>query len=249
LVKFNSKNGDAPDWRGTCAVCLDLLPLPGAGTQSFYECCCKRICTECSDKCRQHDKRCPLCRAPPIKTHAEWLRRLQKHVDKGNADAQFQLAGKYYLGDKGIKQSFKRAFHLYELAAAQGHALAQYNLGTDFNNGYGVKIDHKAAARWYRRAAEQGYPLAQLCLGKKFYKGQGVAQSFEEAARWLRLAAAQDEPSALFNLGVCYENGHGVPEDDHEALRFYKRAAAQGHAEAAAQVELLEVYIAEMRSG
>jgi TPR repeat protein len=40
-----------------------------------------------------------------------------------------------------------------------------------------------------------------------------------------------------------------VPEDDHEALRFFKRAAAQGHADAAAQVELLEVYIAEMRSG
>jgi hypothetical protein len=89
VVKFTALNDDAPSWRGTCAICLDELPIGGA---TFYDCCCKKICKECSDKCRQHDERCPLCRAPAPASEAEWVRRLQKHADEGNADAQMHLA-------------------------------------------------------------------------------------------------------------------------------------------------------------
>jgi TPR repeat protein len=247
VVKATEVHGGAPDWRGICAICLDVIPF-GEGAQKFYECCCKSICTVCSEKCRQHDARCPLCRTPPHTSDAMWVRRIQKHVDKGNAEAQMVLGQTFKYGDMGLKQSFKRAFQLFEHAAAQGHAVAQYNLGINYDFGKGVKIDYKTAAHWYRRAAEQGIPQAQYNLGLLFYNGTGVAQSYDEAVKWYRLAAAQGEPSALFNLGACYSNGHGVPEDDHEALRLFKRAVAQGHADAAAQVEQLEVYIAEMRS-
>jgi len=49
-AKAIALNDDTPDWRGTCGICLDLLPL-GQGTQRFYECCCQKLCTECADKC------------------------------------------------------------------------------------------------------------------------------------------------------------------------------------------------------
>ncbi len=119
-VKASALNDGTPDCRGTCAICLDLLPL-GDRTQRFYACCCKKICKECAGKCWQHDERCPLCRTPARTSDAEWVRRVQKHVDKGNAEAQFMLAGRYRNGAMGLKKSANRAFQLYELAAAQGN--------------------------------------------------------------------------------------------------------------------------------
>jgi TPR repeat protein len=161
----------------------------------------------CSDKCEQYDDRCPLCRAPATKSDAEWMRRLQKHVDKGNAEAPDVLGTEYRDGGMGLQQDYKRAFKLFERAAAQEHAEAMNNLGTCYDRGQGVKIDHKAAAQWFQRAAEQGYPNAQANLGGMFYAGKGVEQSYDEA---VRLAAAQGFPDALYNLGACHGNGRGT---------------------------------------
>jgi TPR repeat protein len=107
-IKASAPSDDTPDWRGTCAICLDLLPVE-LERRTFYDCCCKWFCNDCSDKCRQHDKRCPLCRTPACDSEAEMMRRLQKHVDKGNAEAQFRLGDKYCDGANGLKQSFMSA--------------------------------------------------------------------------------------------------------------------------------------------
>jgi hypothetical protein len=218
---------------------LEVLPVEG-DRRTFYSCCCKKICKDCHVKCRQHDERCPLCRALPYKTDAEWLRRLRKHVDKGNAEAQNMLGGEYFHGGMGLQQNFKRAVQLFELAAAQGHAEAQHNLGFCYTQGQGVEVDHKTSALWFQRAAEQGHPQAQLNLGTVFYSGEGVAQSYDDAVKWFQLAAAQGHTEALFTLGACHANGQGVPRDLHEALRLFKRAAAKGHADAAAAVDMLQ---------
>jgi hypothetical protein len=76
VVKASALNDDTPDWRGTCAICLDLLPAEPE-KRMFYDCCCKKICADCHVKCIQHDERCPLCRAPASKSDAELVRRLQ----------------------------------------------------------------------------------------------------------------------------------------------------------------------------
>jgi hypothetical protein len=164
---------------------------------------------QCCLKCLQHDKRCPLCRAPANKSYAELLRRLQKHVDKGNAEAQVQLGDAYCEEKYGLKKSPKRAFQLYKRAAAQGHPRGQVKLGECYHRGDSVKINYKTAALWYRRAAEQGYPIAQYILGVVFYHGKGVVQSHDEAARWFRLAAAQGYSDALYELGCCHADGEG----------------------------------------
>jgi len=45
VVKAGALNNDTPDWRGTCAICLDRLPV-GGGTESFYDCCCQQLLPE-----------------------------------------------------------------------------------------------------------------------------------------------------------------------------------------------------------
>ena len=74
----------------------------------------------------------------------------------------------------------------YRLAAEQGLASAQYNLGVMYDNGAGVLKDNAEAARWYRLAAEQGDADAQSNLGVMYANGEGVLKDAAEAVRWSR---------------------------------------------------------------
>ena len=65
----------------------------------------------------------------------------------------------------------------YTLAAEQGNADAQYNLGVMYDNGRGVPQDDKTAVKWYRLAAEQGDASAQSNLGVMYGTGQGVPRT------------------------------------------------------------------------
>ena len=62
----------------------------------------------------------------------------------------------------------------YRLAAEQGDASAQYNLGGMYANGEGVLKDEAEAVRWYRMAANQGNASAQYNLGAMYANGRGV---------------------------------------------------------------------------
>ena len=61
----------------------------------------------------------------------------------------------YEHGD-GVPQDHAEATRLYRLAAEQGDARAQCNLGLMYEHGDGVPQDHAEAARLYRLAADQG---------------------------------------------------------------------------------------------
>ena len=118
------------------------------------------------------------------------------------------------------------------LAAEQGHASAQSNLGVMYANGEGVPQDDQEAVKWYRLAAEQGGASAQFNLGNRYANGQGVPQDYQEAVKWYRLAAEQGDAYAQHDLGVMYANGQGVPQDYQEAVKWYRLAAEQGDASA-----------------
>ena len=118
------------------------------------------------------------------------------------------------------------------LAAEQGHAGAQYNLGLMYGTGRGVPQDDAEAVRWYRLAAEQGNATAQLNLGVMYGNGESVPQDDAEAVRWYRLAAEQGDAIAQYNLGVVYSNGEGVPQDYVSAHMWFNLAAATGHDDA-----------------
>ena len=46
------------------------------------------------------------------------------------------------------------------MAAANGHASAQINLGSMYHHGQGVKQSNKLAREWWTKAAEQGHETA-----------------------------------------------------------------------------------------
>ena len=69
-----------------------------------------------------------------------------------------------YNKGRGVPQNYKEAIKWYRLAAEQGFAPAQYNLGAMYFEGLGVPQDHKEAEKWFRRSAEQGIARAQEAL-------------------------------------------------------------------------------------
>jgi putative tryptophan/tyrosine transport system substrate-binding protein len=124
----------------------------------------------------------------------------------------------------------REAARLYQLAAEQGNAAGQNNLGRFYLNGRGGLPQSDAeAARLYRLAAEQGHAFAQVNLGFLYETGRGgVRQDDAEAVRLYRLAAEQGEPIAQNKLGVFYEEGRsGLPKNANEAIRLYQLVAEQ----------------------
>ena len=122
---------------------------------------------------------------------------------------------------------FIEAWCLRELAE-QGDVMAQYKLGTAYEEGSCVLIDNEKAVFWYRKAAEQGNSSAQYSLGRMFDYGCGVPEDKQEAAIWYRKAAEQGDGNAQNDLGVMYLTGEGVPEDKSEAIFWLQKAAEQG---------------------
>jgi TPR repeat protein len=157
----------------------------------------------------------------------------------GSCFGQYVVGVCYKFGWGGVAQDCAEAARLYSLAAAQGHTIAQNNLGYMFCNGQGVAQDYAEAVRLHSLAAAQGHAGAQVNLGTMFVLGQGVAQDYAEAVRLFSLAAAQGYAVAQVNLGVMFENGQGVAQDRAEAIRWYRLAAAQGQANATAALQRL----------
>jgi TPR repeat protein len=126
----------------------------------------------------------------------------------------------------------KNRFLRQVVAAEQGNAASQFNLGLMYDTGESVTQDYQEAVRWYRLAAEQGYANAQFNLAVMYAKGYGVAQDYQEAIRLYQALAEQGEADAQTRLGLMYEKGQGVTQDYQEAMRWYRFAAAQGDADA-----------------
>ena len=91
----------------------------------------------------------------------------------------------------GVVRNSAEAVRWFRLAADQGHAAAQGNLGIAYSNGLGVVRDAVEAARWFRLAAERGYAPAGYNLAElegtmtfeELTEADRLAQEWEAAQR------------------------------------------------------------------
>jgi|GEM_PF-3046783 len=87
-----------------------------------------------------------------------------------------------------------------ELAARQGHALAQFSLGSIYAQGALVPQDMQTALHWYEQAAGQNVAAAQYNLGVMYEYGQGVARDYSKAQFWFEKALALGDVDAWHRL-------------------------------------------------
>ena len=107
------------------------------------------------------------------------------------------------------------------LAAVQGNAAGQDNLGADYATGIGgLTADRTEAFKWFLRSARQNYAGGQLNLGVCYANGWGVAQDKDEAYRWYEKAAAQGMEKAkdyMENIRVFRGGQGGRPNATEES--------------------------------
>ena len=182
------------------------------------------LCTNCADAQRTAQK---------VEAPSGTVRHSRSQTQSVSARDAYEKGENFYYGRNGFAQSYADAVSWYRLAAEQGHAMAQSDLGFMYEKGRGVGQDYGEAVKWYRKAAEQGDADAQNRLGDCYYCGRGIGKNFQEAVRWYRKAGDQGNAEAQYNMGYCYHNGRiGGCTDYVEAAKWYHEAALKGHVNA-----------------
>ncbi len=171
--------------------------------------------------------------------YAQAIDSLRPLAADGTIEAQYALGTVLETAPPPLRD-LQAAYGWYRLAADQGHAVAQTNLGLMYGMGLGVPLDMGAMAQLLQKAAEAGEVRAQAQLGRLYLDGEGVTRSASEAVRWFRNAAAQGHQGAQFFFAVLLQKGIGVPRDMEAAMAWFRRAAEHGHR--LAMLELAQVF-------
>lgn len=136
----------------------------------------------------------------------EAIRQWRPLADRGDPDAQYNLAQAYKLG-RGVPLNMTLAEQWYERAARQGHEQAGANLGLIlFQNGR-----RREAMPYIERAAAGGDPRAQYVLGTALFNGDVVPRDWPRAYALMSRAAADGLPPAVQQLQAMAQ--HLSPED------------------------------------
>lgn len=88
-------------------------------------------------------------------------------------------------------KDFKTALALFEKAAQQNYAAAQFFCGLMYNKGEGTTVDKAKGFILCKKAAEQGIDQAQFTCGLMYDYGEGTAVDKAKAVMWYEKAAAQ----------------------------------------------------------
>jgi TPR repeat protein len=160
---------------------------------------------------------------------------LYELASQGDPESQyfFGLLGAVgEVGEARVPPEWCNFMNWFRLAAEQGYAKSQYELGERYLSGVDIELNLAEGIRWLRKSAEQEYDEAQFLLGECYDKGQGVPQDHNEAINWYTKAAEQGFAKAQCKLGDIYVHGIGVEVDYAEGIEWLQTAAEQRDAEA-----------------
>jgi len=204
-----------------CPICFLRLPLLGSGTK-YKGCCGKTICSGCIYAMQKRDggaALCPFCRVPTPETNKEIIKRLQKRVDVGDAEAIHCLGAYFSQGMYDLPQDYTKALELYLRAAELGHLGAYYSIGLTYGNGDGVERDEKKAQHYYELAAMKGYAPARHNLGT-FEWNEGHK---ERALKHWLISVVGGDPDSLSCIQELYSDGDATKDEYAKALRAYQK--------------------------
>ncbi|WP_374829359.1 peptidoglycan-binding protein [Paenochrobactrum pullorum] len=110
-------------------------------------------------------------------------------------------------------------------AAAQGDAIALFEIGNRYTDGIGTEANLAKAAEFYAAASERGFAPAQYRYGNLNEKGLGLPRNLEKAKHWYLQAAEKGNASAMHNLAVLYATGGDNAPDNKAAIQWFEKAA------------------------
>ncbi|WP_132386638.1 SPOR domain-containing protein [Novosphingobium sp. PhB165] len=144
-------------------------------------------------------------------------------ADKGDADAEFNLAQAYKMG-RGVPLDLEQAETLYGKAAAQGHVQAADNYGLLlFQRG-----QREEAMPYIAAAAARGDSRAQYILGVAHFNGDFVEKDWVAAYALVSLAQQAGLPQAARALAQMDE--HIPLAQRQESVALASKMAAESEA-------------------
>jgi len=114
------------------------------------------------------------------------------------------------------QKNHRKANVWHKLAAEQGNAAAQFNLGLNYQYALGVRQNYENAFVWYELAAEQGHSGAQLNLGLMYDEGIGVEEENVLAHMWYNISAENGNAQGAISRDLV--GREMTPEDVLAAL-------------------------------
>jgi TPR repeat protein len=114
------------------------------------------------------------------------------------------------------------------LAAANGHAHAEYKLAWNCFHGHKELLKNQTEAiPLLHNAAAKGYVKPLRILGELYENGSGVPQDYSKAAMYFLACRAYDSVYVNWRLARMFELGLGVVQDSAEAIRLYELAITE----------------------
>lgn len=174
-------------------------------------------------------------------------------AEKGDINSQL-LLGRYY--KSGSYYPYKtsktvnfvdedKSSYWFYMAAKQGNAEAQGELGHNYKYGNGVEQDFEKAFYWMQQGATNGDAVAQWRLGNIYAYGLGYYTKYfsdSDCHTWWytgnRFVSAGDSKETIYNnekIKEMHQSGPDVvviPKDIKKALYYWKLASEQGLEEA-----------------
>lgn len=164
------------------------------------------------------------------------LELLFKAADLSDAEACNRLGYLHAVG-KFLPKNLGAAVEYHKIAAKQGLANSQCDLGRHYAHGLGVQQNLAEAQRWYELAAEAGHNLAQHSLAGILLNFHNPHRDTARGMKWLEAAAAGGNVKAQYEVGSL-KLGATFPElqDYKGAAHWLDLAANNGSLEAIYQI-------------
>lgn len=144
-------------------------------------------------------------------------------ADRGDPDAEFNLAQAYKLG-RGVPMDLRKAQELYRKAAAQGHLQAADVYGLLlFQNG-----ERREAMPYIEASAARGDPRAQYILGLAYFNGDLMRKDWVRAYALVSLANQAGLPQAAHALEQMDQ--HVPMADRQKSVALSSQIAAEAEA-------------------
>lgn len=154
-----------------------------------------------------------------------------------NPFAAYSLGGQYLRG-QGVEQNDELAYALFHMAAVQGNAYAQYQLGRMCRDGIGTEVDPVSSKQWYEKAYRSFLTMERTMtddrlyyrLGSMYLTGTGTEVDLEQARCCFEKAVQMGNADALYGLGKLYLKPEFPDYDPDRAIAYLERAVKKDHA-------------------
>ncbi|HYD17113.1 MAG TPA: tetratricopeptide repeat protein [Patescibacteria group bacterium] len=150
---------------------------------------------------------------------------LQKRAEKGDTDAQVELAHKYIFGGKSFEMNREKSYYWFARAAEAGDAEAQFEMGRAAESGgAGRPKDAAEAFKWFSKSAAQNYRDGLREAGRCLYLGEGTPADHKRAAEFFERAVKQRDTESMVFLGKMLQDGTAVKKDPARGQALIDRA-------------------------